>query len=163
MDALTRLSRQVADEIPLARAAGIELSLVADDTIEAHAPFEPNRNLHGTAFGGSLYVVALVCGFAQTVWLAQRAGLAADVVVQRAEARYNAPLRHALVARPAAIDLPARERFVTALECRGRARLTLTLAIAHDGETAFELAAGFVARVPAANTASGNTDTGSVS
>ena len=146
MDTLERLQRRVADEIPLARAAGIRLALDADGSLRAEAPFDANGNLHGTVFGGSLYVVALVAGFAQTQWLVTSTGLDAAVVVQRAETRYLAPLRRALTTR---MDLPEAAvlaRFVDAVAHRGRGRLALTVRIADDdGDTAFEFDGTFVA------------------
>lgn len=140
-DTLARLQRQVADEIPLARATGMTLALDEHDAIRAQAPFDANRNMHGTAFGGSLYVVALVAGFAQTCWLLERAGFAGEVVVQRAEADYRQPHRAALDAR--IVDAPEDfATFVATYARRRRARLTLHVVIGD----AFTLTAQFVAR-----------------
>jgi len=149
MDAyLTRLQRQLAEQVPLAQASGVRLAFDPAGAICAEAPFAPNRNMHGTAFGGSLYTVSLVCGFAQTRWLTEQAGLEAEIVVHRAQAEYHRPVRGPLIASIGAAQTQSQHDFLRTLEHRGRARLALDITIDADDQRAFTLQASFAARMP---------------
>ncbi|GAB3680776.1 YiiD C-terminal domain-containing protein [Salinisphaera aquimarina] len=150
---LARLQAQVGDGIPLAQAAQITLALADDGRIRADAPFDANRNMHGSAFGGSLYIVALVCGFAQSNWLLNVAGLDADIVVQNARTWYNRPVHGPLSARIIQRDPADEQRYIDTFQRRQRARIDLTVVIDDAAHTpaAFELTARFVARARSAD------------
>jgi thioesterase domain-containing protein len=67
------LRRRIRDEFPLARHIGIEVEYAADDRLVLTAPFEPNANHNGTAFGGSQFCIAVLTGWAwATRYLAAR-------------------------------------------------------------------------------------------
>jgi len=85
------LRRRIHDEFPLARHIGIEVELAADDRLVLTAPFEPNANHNGSAFGGSQFCIAVLAGWAWvTRYLAARQ-VAADAVIQESTIRYLAP------------------------------------------------------------------------
>lgn len=145
---LARLNTAVVEAIPLAHAAGIRLEADGDDRLAAHAPFAANSNPHGTAFGGSLYVTALVAGYAQTVWLVERAGLDLAVVIRRADADYRRPVTGDFSARVAPIAKQTHQRFLQALRQHGRGRIDLTLCVMDARLAAFTLHARFAAIAP---------------
>src|SRR3989338_2624036 len=60
-----QLSQILLDGVPLARAMDARVVSVDDGRAVLHAPLEPNRNVHGAAFAGSLYSLASLAG-----WLA---------------------------------------------------------------------------------------------
>ncbi|HLQ84847.1 MAG TPA: YiiD C-terminal domain-containing protein [Salinisphaeraceae bacterium] len=142
---LQRLNQTIASAIPLARAAGIHLQAAGDNTLVARAPFAANSNPHATVFGGSLYVAALVAGYAQTVWLLEAAALEATVVIRHAEADYRRPLQGEIVAHVAPLDATACARFLDAVKRRGRGRIDLTVSVANARMTAFVLHTRFAA------------------
>lgn len=148
--ALERLNRHIESTIPLARAAGIRLAAGADDSLVAHAPQAANGNPHGSIFGGSLYVTALVAGYAQTACLLDGAGIEATTVIQHAEAEYLHPLHGDICARIDPIDANKRARFIKTVRRHGRGRLDLTIYIANARIRVFELHARFAAIAPAA-------------
>ena len=53
--ALTALERRWHEEIPLSAAMGLKIVDGDDGALTLRAPLEPNRNVHGTGFAGSLY------------------------------------------------------------------------------------------------------------
>jgi thioesterase domain-containing protein len=126
------LRRRIHDEFPLARHIGIEVELAADDGLVLSAPFEPNANHNGTAFGGSQFCIAVLAGWAwATRFLAVRQ-VAADAVIQESSIRYLAPARGTLraVLQP---PLPeAVEKFRRMLRRAGRGRIRLNVDV-HDG------------------------------
>ena len=126
------LRRRIHDEFPLARHIGIEVGLAADDGLVLSAPFEPNANHNGTAFGGSQFCIAVLAGWAwATRFLAVRQ-VAADAVIQESSIRYLAPARGPLraILQP---PLPeAVEKFRRMLRRAGRGRIRLNVDV-HDG------------------------------
>ena len=78
------------------------------------APFEPNANHNGTAFGGSQFCIAVLTGWAwATRYLAARQ-VAADAVIQESTIRYLAPAHGAL---RAVLQPPLPETSRNSVEC----------------------------------------------
>ncbi len=114
-------------DIPLAAAIGIEVAGAADGELVVHAPLAPNRNLHGTAFAGSLFSVCVLTGWG-AMWLALR-GAARDgtIVVRDGRIRYRKAVTGTLIVRcrpdpdalaEALAQLAAEGRCALELECR---------------------------------------------
>lgn len=119
------LQRLLEREIPLARHIGIEVESADDEGVVLRAPLAPNTNHHGTAFGGSLFSLAVLSGWAWvTRYLAAR-DITAVAVVQESTIRYLAPARGALQARLSAPEDAAVEKFCRMLERAGRGRIRL--------------------------------------
>jgi thioesterase domain-containing protein len=126
------LRRRIRDEFPLARHIGIEVECAADDRLVLSAPFEPNANHNGTAFGGSQFCIAVLTGWAwATRYLAVRQ-VAADAVIQESTIRYLAPARGPLraVLQPPLPEVV--EKFRRMLRRAGRGRIRLSVDV-HDG------------------------------
>jgi thioesterase domain-containing protein len=126
------LRRRIRDEFPLARHIGIEVEDAADDRLVLTAPFEPNANHNGTAFGGSQFCVAVLTGWAwATRYLAARQ-VAADAVIQESTIRYLAPARGPLraVLQPPLPEVVEKLRRMLRRAGRGRIRLNVDV---HDG------------------------------
>ncbi len=93
--------------IPLTRAMGLRLDALQADALRLHAPLAPNINDKGTAFGGSSASLMVIAGWSLlTLWLL-RHGVQRDVVVFRADTRWQKPLTDAL---------DVRARFVGAMD-----------------------------------------------
>lgn len=119
-------------EIPLARHIGIEVEAADDETVALRAPLAPNTNHHGTAFGGSIFSLAVLTGWA---WLTRHLAvleIAAVAVVQESNIQYLAPARGALHARltaPATAAVSKLERMLERAD-RGRIRLHVDVHVA---------------------------------
>ena len=115
--------------IPLARAAGARLHGYDDTGLILTAPLAANSNHHGTAFGGSLYLVALAAAWG----LAHLRGAAAEpgaaLYVRHAQADYRRGIDTDLIARALAPDPQALARFAADLRQSGRARLPVTAVV----------------------------------
>ena len=126
------LQRRIQDEFPLARHIGVEVELATDERLVLSAPFAPNANHNGTAFGGSQFCVAVLAGWAwATRYLAARQ-VAADAVIQESSIRYLAPACGALraILQP---PLPETvEKFRRMLRRAGRGRIRLNVDV-YDG------------------------------
>jgi thioesterase domain-containing protein len=123
------LQNRIIGEFSLARHIGIIVESADDAGVVLRAPLAANANYKGTAFGGSLYSVAVLTGWAWvTRYLAAR-GLAADAVIQESSVRFLAPVRGELRASVAAPPDAQIDRFRKMLQRAGRGRIRLRVEI----------------------------------
>lgn len=116
-------------EIPLADFMGVQVTELSEREIRLHAPFAPNRNIHGSGFAGSLYTLSVLSGWTLLTSLLQRRGLKGAVVASRAEIRYLQPVlgdlhSHCALPAPAEVEL-----FLQRLLSKGKARLQLGVSL----------------------------------
>jgi thioesterase domain-containing protein len=138
------LQNRIVGEFPLAKHIGIIVESADDAAVVLRAPLAPNANYKGTAFGGSLYSVAVLTGWAWvTRYLAAR-GLAADAVIQESSVRFLSPVQGELCARTAAPSDAQIDKFRKMLQRAGRGRIRLRVEINY-GETLAALFEGVFA------------------
>ena len=125
------LQQRIDREIALAKPMGIIVESADGERLVLRAPLAPNSNHKGTAFGGSLYALAVLAGWA---WasrdLAARA-LEADAVIQESNMRFLTPVQgelRASVALPAAGEV---DKFHRMLARAGRGRIRLRVDLYH--------------------------------
>jgi thioesterase domain-containing protein len=138
------LQNRIVGEFSLAKHIGIIVESADDDAVVLRAPLAPNANYKGTAFGGSLYSVAVLAGWAWvTRYLAAR-GLAADAVIQESSVRFLSPVQGELRACTAAPPEAQIDKFRKMLQRAGRGRIRLRVEINY-GETLAALFEGVFA------------------
>ncbi|HEX3912886.1 MAG TPA: YiiD C-terminal domain-containing protein [Steroidobacteraceae bacterium] len=135
------LQERIDREIMLAKPMGIIVESANDSAMVLRAPLAPNANHKGTAFGGSLYSLAVLTGWAWiTRFLAERE-LDAEAVIQRSSMHFLAPVHgemRACIEIPAEIEIDKFQRMLLRA-ARGRIRLQVkthagsTLATVFDG------------------------------
>lgn len=120
-------------EIPLTAAMQARVLRSAAGEVEISAPLAPNKNLHGTAFAGSLATLGLISGWVVLDRALHEASLKAHLVAQKNECVFHAPATQEL---RAVARIPAEEwsRFMATLNSKGRARINVVTEI-HAGET----------------------------
>lgn len=116
-DGLTKIFAQ----IPIAAAMQLRIANYRNRRLVLVAPFEPNRNHAGIAFGGAIECLATLAGWG-LLWL-QLARPDADIVIRRAETRFTAPLTGELHATATSPDAKTWRDFTATLERRRRARI----------------------------------------
>ncbi|MGD0490638.1 MAG: YiiD C-terminal domain-containing protein [Steroidobacteraceae bacterium] len=128
------LQDRIDREFPLARHIRVSVDRAHDGGVVLRAPFAPNSNHKQTAFGGSLFCVAVLSGWGwATRYLAAR-GLDADAVIQESTMRYLKPVKGEFQGALKAPPPDQLERFLKMLARSGRGRLRLHVEI-HDGQT----------------------------
>src|SRR5271163_3344205 len=86
------LQELIDRDILVAKHMGIVVEAADDAAIVLRAPLAPNANHKGTAFGGSLYSLAVLTGWAwMTRYLASRK-LDAEAVIQESLMRFLKPV-----------------------------------------------------------------------
>ncbi len=85
--------------IPVAAAMGVEVAGFADDELVVRAGLDPNINVHGTAFAGSLYSIAALAGWG-LAWLKLRdAGFDGQIVLAEGHIQYLTAVAEDVVCR----------------------------------------------------------------
>lgn len=128
------LQNRIVSEFALARHIGIVVESADDRGVVIHAPLAPNANYKGTAFGGSLFCVAVLAGWAWVTRYLAANDLKADAVIQGSNMRYLTPVEGALRAAVVAPSPAQIEKFRRMIERAGRGRISLTVQI-HEGDT----------------------------
>jgi thioesterase domain-containing protein len=126
------LQERIDREIMLAKPMGVIVESADETGLVLRAPLAPNSNHKGTAFGGSLYSLAVLTGWAWiTRFLATRK-LDADAVIQESSMRFLAPVRgemRACIEIPSEADANKFQKMLLRAH-RGRIRLQVNM---HQG------------------------------
>jgi thioesterase domain-containing protein len=126
------LQNRIVGEFALARHMEIVVERADDAAVVLRAPLAPNANYKGTAFGGSLYSVAVLTGWSWvTRYLAAR-GIAADAVIQESNIHFLAPVQGDLRASAAAPPEAEIAKFRKMLQRAGRGRIRLRVEIIYN-------------------------------
>lgn len=112
----------IDNQIGPAGTLGFSVQGYDGDGLTLGAPLARNLNHHGTAFGGSLFALAAVCGWGFVLLKLREVGLHGLIVVKHSSVDYLAPVSGDLQVRCGA-DADAVESFLQAFRERGRARL----------------------------------------
>lgn len=125
------LEHRVFASIPLACAMQIRIADYDGARLTLAAPFAPNVNHAGIAFGGALECLGTLACWG-LLWLLL-ADPEAAIVIQRGETQFRAPLAGAL---RASAEAPGDEELAhcrDALARHGRARIALRATVAAEG------------------------------
>jgi len=131
-------------EIPITQAMQIGVENCSDKDVSLSAPLAPNINHKQTAFGGSLYSVAVLAGWSMTYCLLERLGVNAQIVIHQSDINYLAPVAGTIEAHcqlTSEIDI---EKFNKLMQRKGRARLKLKSHIIAEGKNAVEFEGVYV-------------------
>jgi thioesterase domain-containing protein len=121
------LQSRIDLQITLAKPMGVLVESAEDSAVILRAPLARNSNHKGTAFGGSLYALAVLAGWA---WLTRDLAsreLNADAVIHESSMRFLKPVRGEL---RACVEIPTRadiDKFHKVLKRAGRGRIRLSV------------------------------------
>lgn len=147
--ALEELERLIIQEMPITEH--LEFSLASDEQgrLRASAPLQPNANHMGSAFGGSLSMLATVTGWAMMHRVVQDmvedVKRRVEVIIQESDIEYMRPVQENISVICEPPDDDALDRFQQMLDRWGRARLDLKCKIDAAGERAVTFIGRYVA------------------
>jgi thioesterase domain-containing protein len=127
-------------EIPIVAAMGMAVEGYDGEALTVRAPLQPNRNIHGTTFAGSLYSACVLTGWGR-IWLALRErGQTAVIYAADSTIQYRKGVAGDFVCRCALdrVAFAALDQFTVV----GRASLELPCTI----ESGTKLAVSFTGR-----------------
>lgn len=92
------LERRWHREIPISAAMGIAVREFDGQRLGVSAELEPNRNVHGTAFAGSLFSLASLAGWGQVYLQLERRALEGSIVFVEGNIRCLRPVTAEVIA-----------------------------------------------------------------
>ena len=126
------LQERIAAEFPLARHLGVVIESADDSGLVLYAPLALNANHQGTGFGGSLFSLAVLAGWAWVTRYLAGSDIAADAVIQESTIRYFIPVQGVLRATLLAPPPASTDKLLRMLRRAGRGRIGLTVDIHQD-------------------------------
>lgn len=133
--------------IPLSAAMGVRVKIATPDRVLLFAPLEPNINHQETVFGGSGVVLATLSAWTLMHVRLVHERVDAQIVIQRSSMEYQRPIVGDFEAECRFEDAAAWQRFLTMLNRRGKARLTLNAQLLHDSNEMGSFVGDFVALI----------------
>jgi thioesterase domain-containing protein len=140
------LERTWHDEIPISKAMGIRVSEFADDRLVVRAQLAPNINVHGTAFAGSLYAIAALCGWGMT-WLQLKVrAIDGSIVIADGRIKYDRPVKSEIVAS-CRFSADEHAEALGRLTADGKTRFPLECVIEANGDVAARFGGDYAVRI----------------
>lgn len=122
------------DAMPVAGRLGVEVAGYRDGRLTLRAPLALNLNDKGTAFAGSLAMVATLAGWSLVWLLLRERGISGDIVLQDSSVKYLRPITTDFAATAERPDGEALDALFEAIERRGKGRLKLEVTMT-QGDT----------------------------
>jgi len=139
-----KIEETIHTEIPLSTHMGISIESFNDDGIVVKAPLEPNINHKNTAFGGSLYNVSVLTGWAMVYGILLRKNINAHVVIQHSEIDYITAIKSDIIGKCKTPSKEVIEKFITTFNKRGRSRISLKVEIEAENQIAVSFSGKYV-------------------
>lgn len=130
------LEKRILTDIALARHIGVRVVEFDSRSLVLGAPFASNSNHKGTAFGGSLFSLAVLAGWGLLTVKLHEHGVEGELVIQDSRVSYLAPVTGELIARAALPAEPELEKFLRAVDRYRKGRIRLHVAIENAGREA---------------------------
>ena len=137
MNAATALQQKIRRVIPLSDAMQFSIREMSLHAIQVAAPLEPNINIHGTGFAGSIYSLGVLTGWALCTHIMDELGIEAELVVARAEIRYRAPIRGDLECSCTCLAAQ-RDSFQQGVATVGKGKLVLDVEVGGDRQAVLQ-------------------------
>ncbi len=128
-DALLLLERRLHLEVPLTRHMGVSLDRYQDGELWVQADFASNVNIHGTAFGGSLFSLCAVACWGLLHLSFEEQAVNAHTVLGHASIDYYLPVKGELRVKSGMPEDGSFPQFLSRLKRGDRASITLEAAI----------------------------------
>jgi thioesterase domain-containing protein len=129
-----QLERYLHENIPLTKAMGIKIILASPERVLLECPLEPNINIHGTAFGGSISALATITGWLWIHVYMRERKLAPKLVISESKMQFLEPVTGKFSAELRAPSEKIISAFTQSFDRRGSARIDLNVSVLSDGE-----------------------------
>lgn len=142
---LAELKKYLYDHIPLASAMGVDVMAADFELVQLSAPLAPNINHRETVFGGSASAVAILAAWTLLHVRLTQTGISSRVVIQRNIMNYQKPIADTFQARAVIPNDAEWRKFISILQRKQRARISVRVTLHCQGEQVGELEGDFVA------------------
>ncbi len=148
MDEISKtIDKMIRGAIPIART--MEIHVVDSDPhrMELDAPLSGNHNDKGTAFAGSLYSLAVLCGWAYVNRILLDHGLTAIAMVADSTMQYLRPVRADYRSSCECRDDAAIGELAKAVKTEGKGSINLETTVTADGVVCARFTGRYVAKI----------------
>lgn len=145
MKSLNGLKKVLAEKIVPAKAMGIDAVSWRDGCLTLTAPLNANVNDKGTAFGGSIYSLAVLCGWGTVFQVLTDAGIAADIAVYKSECNFMIPSTGEMKA-VCYISEVDKLKLLDSFMKKGRGRVFLNVEVFSKAEKVSSFSASYAVR-----------------
>ncbi len=125
MDTIKTLEQTLHAEVPITEQMGLRVEDHDENVLVLHADFAPNINIHGTAFGGSLYSICAVTCWGMLHLMFEEEGIDASCVLGQANIVYLQPVKGDIKAQCRLPNDGSIEEFIDRLKNGKSARIEL--------------------------------------
>ena len=129
-----QLERYLHENIPLTRAMGLKVIFANPERVLIECPLEPNVNLHGTAFGGSIVALATITGWLWIHVYMRERKQTPKLVISESTMQYMEPVTGPFSAELRAPSDKIIRSFTQTFDRRGSARIDLHVSVLSAGE-----------------------------
>jgi len=141
-----KLQRILHEEVPLSETIGVGVHGYDGERLELRARLEPNVNIHGVAFGGSIYSICALSGWGLLVLRLEDQGLNPRLMIAGGEIKYVKPVDQAINAVSWLPDEGAFDEFVQTCKEKDKARIKVPVYVElDDGSVAARFSEDFIA------------------
>ena len=144
-DLCVELERTWHEEIPISKAMGIQVIDFANDQLVVRAGLAPNINVHGTAFAGSLYAIAALCGWGMTWLQLKTRRIGGSIVIADGRIHYERPVKEPIVAT-CVFSTTDQAEALARLAADGKTRFILDCVIRANGANAARFTGDYAVR-----------------
>lgn len=141
---IKQFEKVIHTEIPLSQAMGVSVSSYDGVKLSLVAPLEKNTNHKSTAFGGSLYSLAVLTGWGWVYLKLLELKLTGHIVIQKSEIDYFLPVKGEMVAQCQVSDPTILQKFIHTYKKKDRSRIQLVVNIFQGNECAVQFRGSYV-------------------
>lgn len=137
------LQQTLNNAIPLTQAMGIIVERYTGRSLTIIAPLENNFNHLGTAFGGSLYIAAVLSSWGLLYLRLKEAGVEGNIVIRKGSVEYLRPVSGDIVATGTMPPEEDFEAFLKVFRETGIAKMEITAEVVENGKAALQFKGNF--------------------
>jgi thioesterase domain-containing protein len=141
------LEETLRTKIPITKEMGIRVASYDGYTLLLQAPLERNVNDKGTAFGGSLFSLAVLAGWGLIFLKLKEENLSGDIVIHESTISYHLPVTGILAARCSIPEGEEYADFIERLRSRGRGKISLETILSRDSRVAVKFSGRYVVKI----------------
>lgn len=128
------LQNYLSSRIPMVRAMDLRFLEFTEDRLTLQAPLEANINDKGTAFGGSIYSIAVLTGWGFVYLFLKNRGITADIVIQKSEIEFHKPINGMFDAVSELIDPSEKESLIHRIDQGKKGKISLQIKVQYDDD-----------------------------
>ena len=129
-----QLQKYLYESIPMTESMGLRVKFASPERVLLECPLEPNINLHGTAFGGSIVALATITGWLWIHVYMRERKQTPKLVISESHMQYINPVTGTFSAELRAPRESVINAFTQTFDRRGSARIDLSVSVLSDGE-----------------------------